>query len=118
MEIEVLNWSVNVSCSSTAGEAARSEASNHSALAAKSETNSQTDNSVNENQLDHCEIQCDVTGKARSARIMDRADVLLDEVIEGPALIVESQTTTMVAADFNATVDQHGTLFLNQRALN
>ena len=118
MEIEVLNWSVNVSCSSTTAEAVRSDASDHSALAANSETNSQTVKSVDVSQLDHCEIQCDVSGKSRSARIIDRAEVLLDEVIEGPVLIVESQTTTMVAADFNATVDQHGTLFLNQRAFN
>ena len=118
MEIEVRNWSVNVSCSSTTEVAARSNSTSHSVPAATSEKNGQTVESVDASQLDHCEIQCDVSGKLRSARIIDRADVLLDDVIEGPALIIESQTTTMVAADFSATVDRNGILFLNQRAFN
>lgn len=110
MQIEVLNWSVSVSCDSTRDVAAASKA--------KADTNSQTINTTDIDQQNHCEIQCDVSGEQRLARVIERARMVQDKMIEGPALIVESQTTTMVAADFSATVDQQGNLFLNQRSLH
>ena len=50
-------------------------------------------------------ILCDVTGQPREAALVARATLRPGQVIAGPALITEPQTTTFVGADFTASVD-------------
>ncbi|WP_037308747.1 hydantoinase/oxoprolinase family protein [Ruegeria halocynthiae] len=61
------------------------------------------------------QILCDLTGRWRSADVFNRADLAPGAELTGPALIVEAQTTTFVSADFNATVDGHGNIWLTQQ---
>ncbi|MBI1365142.1 MAG: hydantoinase/oxoprolinase family protein [Alphaproteobacteria bacterium] len=48
--------------------------------------------------------------------VFERAALAPGDMIEGPALIVEDQTTTVVSSAFNARVDARGNLILERRA--
>ena len=98
MLIEILNWSVRVSTGDQGASAA-------SAPAAKPA--SQEDRQT--------QIFCDLRGMWVAARRMDRAALPPGREIDGPALIVEPQTTTLVSADFTAQADEAGNLILTRR---
>ncbi|WP_317056360.1 hydantoinase/oxoprolinase family protein [Roseovarius rhodophyticola] len=57
-------------------------------------------------------VFCEVTSQRRPAAIYDRAALSPGTTLQGPALIVEPQTTTYVSADFSAKVDALGNILL------
>lgn len=98
MSIEILNWSVLVSTPAKP-------------LSAISDT-------PFARSIQPCEtrmIQCDITGNLIEAGIVFRADLHPGDTLKGPALIVEPQTTTLVSADFELSVDEHRNLVLERR---
>ncbi len=60
-------------------------------------------------------ILCDVSGEWSDAEIHDRAALEPGAYLDGPALIVEPQTTTFVSRDFSAQVDGSGNIWLQRR---
>ncbi|MEM8758727.1 MAG: hydantoinase/oxoprolinase family protein [Pseudomonadota bacterium] len=62
-------------------------------------------------------LRCDVTGADVTAALVRRDALAPGDALDGPALIVEPQTTTFVAADFSAAVDAAGHLILTRRAM-
>ncbi|MEM6668949.1 MAG: hydantoinase/oxoprolinase family protein [Pseudomonadota bacterium] len=97
MRIEILNWGVSVS-SAEPELNARSNA-DRAGFATASETR---------------RILCDVTGRRRDADLFDRAGLRAGDRVAGPALIVEPQTTTLVSADFEARIDDAGSIWLSR----
>ncbi len=95
MKIEVLNWGVTVSSPDLP----------HDVL----ETNQQDRTA---SALEMREILCDLTGEPRKAGLFDRADLGPGDVVQGPALITEPQTTTLVSTDFRAQIDAQGNIWL------
>ncbi len=59
-------------------------------------------------------IICDVDGTAKDAAFVARADLKPGDHVQGPALVTEPQTTTLVSADFSAYVDASYNLVLLQ----
>lgn len=96
MVVEILNWAIRVT---TAGEAAGAGAPGRG------------DTKRRERQ-----VICEITGRRVPAQLIPRVSVGAGEVVNGPALITEPQTTTFVSADFDARIDQHGNLRLTRRA--
>ncbi|MCY1375034.1 hypothetical protein D9M69_624140 [compost metagenome] len=47
--------------------------------------------------------------------VFERAQLHMGQLIQGPALITEPQTTTYVSASFGAQVDRHGNLVLDRQ---
>ena len=98
MTIEILNWSFRASGPEMARlDAAKAVDGPH----ASPET--------------HRAITCDVTGQDIRAAVHPRTGLAAGARVEGPALIVEPQTTTLVSADFVATVDSALNLHLTRR---
>lgn len=97
MSVEILNWGLSVASQvqpprpiETAPSAARPAAQ------------------------DTREILCDVTGILRSADLFDRSALAPGDTINGSALIIEPQTTTLVSADFTARIDARGNIWLTR----
>jgi len=99
MTIEILNWAVSVS---TINAIARPKAK---MVKARTKT-------PERKKL----IICDVSGNEVSAGIFERGSLLPGDEIEGPALVLEPQTTTLVSIDFSAIVDASGNLILERRS--
>ncbi|MGI9406109.1 MAG: hydantoinase/oxoprolinase family protein, partial [Hyphomicrobiaceae bacterium] len=59
-------------------------------------------------------VLCDVTGGTVEAGVLDRTGLKPGDLISGPALIVEPQTTTLVSRDFSAAVDRDDNLVLTR----
>ena len=97
MVIEILNWSVRVS--TVPVPATR--------LAVVQETRDLAHKTTRS-------ITCDVTGENVEAGLHDRAALSPGDRIFGPALITEAQTTTLVSADYFATVQIDGSLVLTR----
>ncbi|MEM7256092.1 MAG: hydantoinase/oxoprolinase family protein [Pseudomonadota bacterium] len=97
MNIEILNWGVSVSAS--VGNAAARQAAAPSRAVGRESMQS---------------IVCDVSGQHKDVPVLTRASLAPGTVIEGPALIQEPQTTTLVSADFRATIDHSGTILLQR----
>ena len=95
MEIEILNWALEVSSEPQMLERYPEVASKQRARASE-----------------HRRILCDVTGEWRAAEIHDRDALGPGDYLDGPALIVEPQTTTFVSADFSARVDGVNNIWL------
>ena len=55
------------------------------------------------------------TGQAEDAGLFIRDELAPGDTFSGPALVVEEQTTTVVSGDFDARVDDRGTLILQRR---
>ncbi|MEP1208564.1 MAG: hydantoinase/oxoprolinase family protein [Rhizobiaceae bacterium] len=87
MEIEILNWSVTVSTLNRQLE----------------KTVHQTETKLAES-AEFRSIICDVTGGEIEAKVISRGDLEPGDFVSGPALIIEPQTTTLVSADFTATI--------------
>ena len=60
-------------------------------------------------------IRCDVADSMVEAALVRRESLAPGSWLDGPALIVEPQTTTLVGADFRVNVDGHGNLVLTRR---
>ncbi len=60
-------------------------------------------------------ILCDVLGVYRIAQIYDRSALRPGDHMQGPALIIEAQTTTFVSCDFSAQVDGGGNIWLTRQ---
>jgi len=97
MTIEILNWSLSLSSRA----AALSPPPNTPAAkpAASKDTR---------------DMLCDVTGTWTQAAIYDRASLAPGDMLQGPALIIEPQTTTLVSADFSARIDGRGNIWLDR----
>lgn len=98
MEIEVLNWAVRHSTEDTPVPPHRPKP--------KARPCSATETRM---------IHCDVTGRQVAAGYIPRDDLSPGDALTGPALIVEPQTTTFVAADFGLQVDAARNLILTRR---
>lgn len=101
MKIEILNWGVSVS-------------NKPERLSAEHKNKCSTDVKLLTDALTR-EITCDYTGDTVIARIYERSQLITGQTIDGPALIVEPQTTTMVSADFTAEVDTQKNILLSRR---
>ncbi len=101
MQIEILNWGVSVSN--------------------KPERLSVEHNNPNDNgvallgEVLSREITCDYTGDKVRARVYERSQLSTGYKIEGPALIIEPQTTTLVSADFKAEIDAQKNIVMFRR---
>lgn len=98
MTIEILNWAVEVSSKPSA---LRRVSASTAMQAAKA--------------LGTRQILCDVSGAWRDAAIYDRSTLCSGDRLNGPALIMEPQTTTFVSADFSARVDPAGNIWLHRQ---
>jgi len=61
------------------------------------------------------EIICDIDGTKKSAAFIHRDTLSPGDQFNGPALVTEAQTTTLVSEDFSAHVDNMGNLVLIQQ---
>ncbi len=98
MEIEILNWSVSVSAEGAAPPDRRSDPTLRWITASETRP-----------------ILCDVTRQWRPAGVFDRAALSPGDAIQGPALIIEPQTTSFVSADFTARIDNAGLIWMTKR---
>ncbi len=98
MRIEILNWGISVSTKANR-RTANNEQLGVSAAA---------DNVM---RL----ITCDRTGDKVSAQVYERAKLPARQMIDGPALIVEPQTTTLVSSDFTAEIDSQLNILMTRR---
>ena len=97
MSIEILNWAVKVSTnSSDISENSSPSLSNHTQVTSDIIRN----------------IYCDYTHIDIAASVYQRNELQPGHQIAGPALICEPQTTTLVSADFTATIDGHKNIWL------
>jgi N-methylhydantoinase A len=97
MEIEILNWGLSVAAGGATPAKTTPAPEPQVAIATATR-----------------DILCDVTGAWCAAAVHVRADLLPGHTLNGPALIVEPQTTTFVSADFRATVDGAGNIVLTR----
>ena len=95
MQIEILNWAVQVSTAEP--DVPRLPDAPPPRPCTTSETRP---------------ITCDIDGRPRQAALVARDSLTPGDTIAGPALITEPQTTTLVSADFTARVDAIGNLIL------
>lgn len=98
MKIEILNWAVTVSSHRTISPPARMEPRFAKFTPARSK-----------------KIFCDIDGEWKDSALIKRADLTPGDCIDGPALITEPQTTTLVSEDFAAHVDALGNLVLSRK---
>ncbi|WP_166418651.1 hydantoinase/oxoprolinase family protein [Cochlodiniinecator piscidefendens] len=97
MKIEILNWAVRVATPD--GDIPRvPPAPNLNTIKA----------------TDTRPITCDVDGTLKQAAFVARDSLAPGDHVQGPALITEPQTTTLVSADFSVRVDGAGNLILIQ----
>ncbi len=97
MTIEILNWGLTVSAP---------------VLASAHQINAVDGQCVD--PVETRDILCDVTGTWRKAGVFERAALKPGDLVSGPALIVEPQTTTHVSADFTAQMDAVGNIWLTR----
>lgn len=88
MEIEILNWGLVVSSRPRALDTFSSATSKRVVKPRSTR-----------------KIRCDIDGEWRDAGLFNRSDLHPGDHVDGPALIVEPQTTTFVSADFSAQID-------------
>jgi len=97
MTIEILDWAVEIASEADALDAYSARGPGQAV---------QTDQ--------HRRILCDVTGRWRDAAVYDRSSLKRGDRFDGPALIIEPQTTTFVSADFRAELDAGGNIWLTR----
>jgi N-methylhydantoinase A len=99
MVIEVLNWGVSVASPPQSPDPVPATVAHRAAPA-----------------VGQRHITCDLTGAPVQAAVHDRALLSPGDTITGPALIVEPQTTTLLSADFTASIDAGGHIVMERRA--
>lgn len=57
-----------------------------------------------------------MAGRERQARVFDRAGLAAGAIVEGPALVVDASSTTVIEPDWGAKVDTLGNLVLTRSA--
>ena len=97
MEIEILNWAVQVSSGSTVPLGATGHGIDHKRVIGRA-----------------CMMLCDVAGVRVEATMIERDQLQPGDCVEGPALITEPQTTTFVGTGFSASVDTLANLILTK----
>lgn len=97
MTIEVLNWGLSVSALAPSITGITSQAEPRAVRAGSTRR-----------------IWCNVTEAWCDAALFDRSALVPGDSLEGPALIVEPQTTTFVSADFHVCIDTAGNIWLTQ----
>lgn len=97
MQIEVLNWGISVSTQSVQHKGGVDGTNNPSTASYFTR-----------------EITCDLTGDKLRAQVYDRNTLKSGQTINGPALIVEPQTTTLVSVDFSAEVDSQRNIIMTR----
>ncbi|MEO1557573.1 MAG: hydantoinase/oxoprolinase family protein [Pseudomonadota bacterium] len=98
MTIEVLNWGLSVSSSApTLADAPPMPTAKQ--IAATSTRR----------------VWCNIEEDWRDAGVFDRADLRPGDTFDGPALIVEPQTTTFVSSDFRASIDSRRNIWMTTR---
>ncbi|MEQ3708124.1 MAG: hydantoinase/oxoprolinase family protein [Tateyamaria sp.] len=98
MTIEILNWGLSMSSTAPAlTEAPPPPAANHI-----SATNARL-------------VWCNIAEDWRNAGVFDRVDLQPGDTFDGPALIVEPQTTTFVSTDFRASIDARRNIWMTTR---
>ena len=95
MAIEVLNWAVHVASAAPGLTPLTDLHVNHPAT-----------------PTDTREVVCDVTGATVAAGIFERSTLSPGSTVNGPALITEPQTTTLVSVDFTARIDDARNIWL------
>ena len=95
MTIEVLNWGLSLS-----------------SAAPKLDRQAATPAPRQPRPAAQREIWCNIRDSWCAADVYDRAALVAGDRLTGPALIVEPQTTTFVSADFDASVDAQGNIWL------
>jgi N-methylhydantoinase A len=105
MRIEILNWAVRVASRRGAVEG---DAMDRDGPAVPEQSRA----SLSPSRV--VTVTCDLTGAAVAAGVYERADLKPGARVDGPALIVEPQTTTLVSADFVAEVGGDGSLILSR----
>ena len=98
MVIEILNWKVEVFADSPALRPAKTVPERQ-----KAPRDAQR------------QILCDVRGSWVEADVYQRSNLSAGDYLEGPALIVEPQTTVLVSADFSASIDGNLNIWLEKR---
>ena len=98
MKIEILNWAVGVSTMTEPPGKSPGEMRENRPLAKQSHR-----------------ILCDQDGVYKEADCFNRADLRPGDHIEGPALVLEAQTTTLISSDIAAHVDGIGNLVLARK---
>ena len=99
LSVEVLTWSLSLSTGSASGSA---------------QTAVQPDTRPVEASSRRQVFDAGTAAFMESA-CYDRATLHAGAVVSGPALIVEAETTTVVSASFNATVDPAGHIVLRAK---
>ena len=95
MTIEVLNWGLSVSSSAP--------------------TLTNTPPTPSKRQIKATSIRkvwCNISEDWRDAGVFDRSELQPGDTFDGPALIIEPQTTTFVSADFRSQIDARGNIWL------
>ena len=100
MQIEILNWGISVST-----EPNKQKEKLHIA-----EISEAIDNTTRN-------ITCDLTGETITAKVYQRTILQPSQIIIGPALIIEPQTTTLVSVDFHAQVDAQKNILMIRQSL-
>jgi len=129
MTIEILNWSVRVATSDSLSAAERDlnhpadivetdrassdRASSDRASSGKAKTE-QTANRRVVRPVDFVNLVCDVTNRLCRAGCIPRSQLQPGDVVHGPLLITEAQTTTFVGVDFSLVVDSLHNLVLSR----
>ena len=97
MAIEILNWSVNVSTQADIPSSSSVSVKSKTAKPGKTRT-----------------IHCEITGARTDAAEFNRAALVPGDQIDGPALVVEPQTTTYISNGYSAQIDNHLNLVITQ----
>ena len=98
VDVEILTWVVVISASMETGGSQRPE---HHVLTS----------TVGMRDL----VNAD-TGERTQAAVYQRAGLALGQVVSGPAVIVETNTSTLVTSHFDATIDASANIVLNRKA--
>lgn len=98
MTIEILNWGLSVS-----GPSPEFERLGHTSGGKRIKPSR------------YQSIICDVSGEHIEAAVILREELSPGDFLDGPALIVEPQTTTLVSVDFSAQIDGRGNIRLTRR---
>jgi N-methylhydantoinase A len=99
MPIEILSWSLQV-----AAEAPQRRQATQPSTQRKATSTTRTD------------VFDAAAGRRLSHAVFERAGLSPGDAVQGPALVVEAQTTTVVTASFDAAVDGAGNLVLTRKS--
>jgi N-methylhydantoinase A len=97
MTIEVLNWGLSVA-----------------SVRRRRQTRSPPIDQAAPRNPSHAAPSPATSPARRSAAVHDRAFLAPGDTFEGPALIVEPQTTTLLSADFTAMIDAAGNIVMER----